>query len=166
MNKVSVQAGYVLHMGVVADGGFKCGETVDLNYDVSRRRLIMNNHTGTHILNHALRVALGPESHQKGSLVAPDRLRFDFASKVAMTVEQVRKAESVTQDIIKRNAKVFVKQCKLEEARQICGLRAMFDEAYPDPVRVVSVGEPVENLEQNPKGQESLLTSVEFCGGT
>lgn len=83
-----------------------------------------------------------------------------------MTIEQVRKTEQIVQDIIKRNAVVYVKQCKLEEARKICGLRAMFDEAYPDPVRVVSVGEPVENMEKNPQSEVSMLTSVEFCGGT
>lgn len=82
VQKVMVQAGYVLHQGSVVDGRFKCGDTVSLSFDTNRRRLIMNNHTGTHILNHALRAVLGPDTHQKGSLVAPDRLRFDFVSKV------------------------------------------------------------------------------------
>lgn len=83
-----------------------------------------------------------------------------------MTTEQVRKTEQIVVDIIRRNAIVYTKQCKLEEAKKIIGLRAMFDEAYPDPVRVVSVGEPVDNLERNPESEASLLTSVEFCGGT
>lgn len=83
-----------------------------------------------------------------------------------MNAEQVGKAEKIVRDIIKRNAVVYTKQCKLEDAKKIRGLRAMFDEAYPDPVRVVSVGEPVEDLEKNPDSEASLLTSVEFCGGT
>lgn len=83
MKKVTLQAGYILHIGVVADGVFKVGDTVALNYDTHRRRLIMNNHSGTHILNHALRVVIGPDTNQKGSLVAPDKLRFDFAAKVS-----------------------------------------------------------------------------------
>jgi alanyl-tRNA synthetase len=83
-----------------------------------------------------------------------------------MTVEQIRKTEKIVIDIIKKNAPVYTMECKLEEAKKIIGLRAMFDEAYPDPVRVVSVGEPISSLVQNPQGQASLLTSVEFCGGT
>lgn len=83
-----------------------------------------------------------------------------------MTVEQIRKTEQIVVDIIKRNAPVYAKECKLEEAKKIIGLRAMFDEAYPDPVRVVSVGEQVDELVKNPQSQASLLTSVEFCGGT
>ncbi|XP_065200252.1 alanine--tRNA ligase, cytoplasmic [Planococcus citri] len=166
VDKVIIQGGYILHIGKITAGVFTRGGQVALNYDTKRRRLIMNNHTGTHILNHALREVLGPDSQQKGSLVAPDRLRFDFSCKAAMTVDQIRKAEKIVQDIIKRNGVVYTKLCQLEEAKKICGLRAMFDETYPDPVRVVSVGEPVENLEHDPLSKASLLTSVEFCGGT
>ena len=83
-----------------------------------------------------------------------------------MNPEQIRKTEQIVQDIVKRNSVVYTRLCKLEDAKKICGLRAMFGEAYPDPVRVVSVGEPVENLESNPQSEASLLTSVEFCGGT
>lgn len=83
-----------------------------------------------------------------------------------MTSEQLRNAEQICRDIIRKNAIVYTKQCKLEEAKRIIGLRAMFNEQYPDPVRVVSVGEPVDSLVSNPDGEASKLTSVEFCGGT
>lgn len=83
-----------------------------------------------------------------------------------MTSEQIQKTEQICRDIIRKNAIVFNKQCKLEEAKKIIGLRAMFNEQYPDPVRVVSVGEPVDSLVSNPSGDASMLTSVEFCGGT
>lgn len=163
---VQVRGGYILHTGTVVEGTLRVGDTMSLHIDEVRRRLVMNNHTGTHALNHTLRVVLGPESDQKGSLVAPDRLRFDFTNKGAMTVEQVKQTELATQEIIARNAPVYAKQASLAEAKKIVGLRAMFDETYPDPVRVVSIGVPVEELEKNPTGAASLNTSVEFCGGT
>lgn len=83
-----------------------------------------------------------------------------------MTTDQVRKTEQIVVDIIKRNAPVYTMECKLEDAKKIIGLRAMFDEAYPDPVRVVSVGERIDALVKDPQSKASLLTSVEFCGGT
>lgn len=81
MKNVQVKAGYVLHIGVI-EGSLSVGDKVICQFDVKRRRLIMSNHTATHMLNHALRHVIGPESDQKGSLVAPDRLRFDFTCKV------------------------------------------------------------------------------------
>ena len=81
MKNVQLKAGYILHIGIV-EGQLSVGDKVISNIDVKRRRLIMSNHTATHILNHALRYVLGPECDQKGSLVAPDRLRFDFTNKV------------------------------------------------------------------------------------
>lgn len=78
---VQVKAGYVVHFGV-GEGVLRKGDTVVLCLDTTRRRLVMNNHTGTHVLNFALRSVLGNDCEQKGSLVAPDRLRFDFTNKV------------------------------------------------------------------------------------
>lgn len=81
MKNVQVKGGYVLHTGVM-EGTLKVGDTVKLHIDTAQRRRIMNNHSGTHLLNHVLRKVLGPNCNQKGSLVAPDRLRFDFTNKV------------------------------------------------------------------------------------
>lgn len=78
---MQVRGGYVLHIGTVGEGVLKKGDKIYLNIDTTRRRLIMSNHTATHVLNYALRQVLGLEADQKGSLVAPDRLRFDFTNK-------------------------------------------------------------------------------------
>ena len=114
----------------------------------------MNNHTGTHILNFALRQALETEADQRGSLVAPDKLRFDFTTNKAMTIAQVKKAENVANEMIDKNEEVYAKETPLALAKAIQGLRAVFDETYPDPVRVVSVGVPVENMTKDPTGKK------------
>lgn len=165
VNNVQVKGGYVLHIGKI-EGTLKVGDSLKLYIDTERRRLVMNNHTGTHILNNVLRKVLGNDSDQRGSLVMPDRLRFDFTNKGPMTVKQIKDAESEIKSIINDNKRVYAKHTSLSEAKKIKGLRAMFDEHYPDPVRVVSVGIPVEELEKNPDGPNGFETSVEFCGGS
>ncbi|XP_032529668.2 alanine--tRNA ligase, cytoplasmic [Danaus plexippus] len=165
VKSVQVKGGYVLHIGKV-EGTLKVGDRVSLHIDTERRRLVMNNHTGTHILNNVLRKVLGNDSDQRGSLVMPDRLRFDFTNKGPMTVKQIKDAEDQIKEIINKNKVVYAKHTSLSEAKKIKGLRAMFDEQYPDPVRVVSVGIPVEDLENNPDGLSGFETSVEFCGGS
>uniref|UniRef100_A0A0B7ARJ2 Alanine--tRNA ligase n=1 Tax=Arion vulgaris TaxID=1028688 RepID=A0A0B7ARJ2_9EUPU len=164
VKNVQVRGGYVLHIGIV-EGTFKVGDTVKLSIDEPRRCAIMKNHTATHILNFALRDVL-KETDQKGSLVAPDRLRFDFSAKNAMSVKEVKAAEEIVQNIVNKNELVYAKETSLSVAKTIQGLRAVFDEVYPDPVRVVSVGIPVEDLEANPNGPGGSITTVEFCGGT
>lgn len=166
IKNVQVRGGYVLHIGSVGQGVLKKGDKVYLNIDTTRRRLVMSNHTATHALNYALRKVLGTEVDQKGSLVAPDRLRFDFTNKGAMTTEQVKKVEEVTSNMVKENRKVYAKESNLALAKTIQGLRAMFEETYPDPVRIISMGIPVEDLEKDPLSPAALQTSVEFCGGT
>ncbi|XP_014270816.1 alanine--tRNA ligase, cytoplasmic isoform X2 [Halyomorpha halys] len=165
VKNVQVQAGYILHIGVV-EGHFSIGDKVICNIDEKRRRLIMSNHTATHILNHALRHVLGPDTDQKGSLVAPDRLRFDFTCKSSVKLDELKKIENEVNRIVNDDDEVFAACATLEDAKKITGLRAMFSEAYPDPVRVVSVGVPVHHLIDNPQNDSGLKTSVEFCGGT
>jgi alanyl-tRNA synthetase len=126
----------------------------------------MNNHTGTHVLNFALRRVLTSEADQRGSLVAPDRLRFDFTAKGAMSALQVKEVEQIACQVITKNEKVYAKDSSLAEAKAVQGLRAVFDETYPDPVRVVSIGVPVEDLLADPSGPAGSMTSIEFCGGT
>ena len=134
--------------------------------DEARRKCVMNNHTGTHVLNYALRKVLTAEADQKGSLVAPDRMRFDFTANKALTADQVKGVEEAANELIAKNEEVFAKEAPLAVAKTIQGLRAVFDETYPDPVRVVSIGIPVEDLEASPTSPAGSKTSVEFCGGT
>lgn len=164
VRNTQVRGGYILHIGTVY-GTLKVGDRVHLYVDEPRRRPIMSNHTATHILNFALRSVLG-EADQRGSLVAPDRLRFDFTAKGAMTTQEIRQAEEIADKLIKENKTVYALDCPLAAAKAIQGLRAVFDETYPDPVRVVSVGIPVEDLLADPSGPAGSVTSVEFCGGT
>lgn len=165
VKNVQVRGGFVIHVGVV-EGTLKTGDSVSLHIDESRRRLIMNNHTGTHILNFALRKVLGTEADQRGSLVAPDRLRFDFTNKTALTSEAIKNTEICSNEVIQKNEQIYAKESNLALAKTIKGLRAVFEETYPDPVRIVSVGVPVEQLETDPFNPAGFNTSVEFCGGT
>lgn len=126
----------------------------------------MKNHTGTHILNFALRGTLGDTVDQRGSLVAPDRLRFDFSAKGAMTPAELQQTESICNKVIDQSLTVYAKEASLEESKRIDGLRAVFDEAYPDPVRIVSIGVSIEDLLDKPPKSDGRQYSVEFCGGT
>jgi len=165
VKNAQVHGGYVIHIGNV-EGTIRVGDDLKLQVDGARRKLVMNNHTGTHILNFALRKVLTSDADQRGSLVAPDRLRFDFTNKSAMTVKQVKEAEQIAQKMIQSDVPVYARETGLSVAKGIQGLRAVFDETYPDPVRVVSIGIPVETLEADPTSPAGLETSVEFCGGT
>ncbi|EJW87808.1 alanyl-tRNA synthetase [Wuchereria bancrofti] len=160
VSNVQIRGGYVVLVGTV-EGELSVGDRVIQAIDEDRRNLIMKNHTGTHVLNFALRKVIG-EVEQKGSLVAPDRLRFDLTAKQPLTSEQIRMVEEESQMLIDTNARVFAENAPLAEARQINGLRA----AYPDPVRIVSVGVPIEELLRNKDSDLAVNTAVEFCGGT
>ncbi|KIM45032.1 hypothetical protein M413DRAFT_441675 [Hebeloma cylindrosporum] len=165
---VNVQAysGYVLHTGHLKYGALSLGTQVVASYDELRRWPLRNNHTATHILNYSLREILGDHIDQKGSLVAPNKLRFDFSHKAQIALPELQKIESMSIDWIKRNVKVFSKELGLETASRIPGLRAVFGESYPDPVRVVTLEYDVEEISKDLENPKWRKTSVEFCGGT
>jgi len=166
VHNVQVYGGYVMHTGYMNYGNLKVGDEVLCEYDELRRAPIRNNHTGTHILNFALREVLGDEINQRGSLVAPEKLRFDFSHKAACSDEELVKIEEQSTGYIRQNSEVYAVDVPLATARNIEGVRAVFGETYPDPVRVVSIGVPVEDLLEDVKRPEWRNVSVEFCGGT
>ncbi|KAF7721005.1 Alanine--tRNA ligase [Apophysomyces ossiformis] len=158
--------GYVLHIGHMKYGQVHIDDEVELSFDALRRWPLKNNHTSTHILNFALRKVLGDTIDQKGSLVAPEKLRFDFSYKTAVTPSQLAEVEKICTEFIEKNQKVYSKEVPLPVAKAIHGLRAVFGETYPDPVRVVSVGYDVDEITQDVSNPKWATTSVEFCGGT
>uniref|UniRef100_A0A5K3F3V6 alanine--tRNA ligase n=1 Tax=Mesocestoides corti TaxID=53468 RepID=A0A5K3F3V6_MESCO len=158
------RGGFVFHLGRL-EGQLSKGDTVRVSVDPVRRIGLMRNHTGTHVLNFALRFVLG-EADQKGSLVAPDRLRFDFSSKCALTKEQISCTQASARKMIRSWQRVYTKDVPLADAKAIRGLRSLDGEAYPDPVRVVSVGVPVDQLISENISDMATKTSVELCGGT
>ncbi|KAL6927403.1 Alanine--tRNA ligase [Hanseniaspora valbyensis] len=166
VTNVQVYGGYVLHTGQLVEGSLKLGSNVISSYDELRRFPLRNNHTGTHMLNFALMSTLGNDVDQKGSLVAPEKLRFDFSHKKALSFEELVKVEDIVNEQIKQNMQIYYKEVSLDLAKKISSLRAVFGETYPDPVRVVSVGKPVEDMLVNPESEEWKNYSVEFCGGT
>jgi alanyl-tRNA synthetase len=164
-----VTAGYFLHVCQNSRDKLEVltvGDSVTLERNAPRRNAIERNHTATHLLNHALRDILGPNVNQKGSLVAPDRLRFDFSHNSPLThPELVRTNEHISR-VVEQDVQVYAQSAPLDSARTIAGLRAVFGETYPDPVRIVSVGVPISDLLSDPSCERWNDHSVEFCGGT
>ncbi|GAA5936418.1 alanine--tRNA ligase [Sporobolomyces koalae] len=166
VDEVQVFNGYVLHIGHLTEGELKVGDQVVSGYDELRRWPLRNNHTGTHILNYCLREVLGDHIDQKGSLVAPTKLRFDFSHKSPISTADLEKIENQSNEWIERNVKVYSKELDLKTAQQIPGLRAVFGESYPDPVRVVTLEFSLDEITQDLENPKWRSTSVEFCGGT
>ncbi|CAH8255152.1 unnamed protein product [Arabidopsis lyrata] len=165
---VQIFGGFVVHIGYLSKdaGEVSVGDKVICKVDYERRKLIAPNHTCTHMLNFALKEVLGDHIDQKGSIVLPEKLRFDFSHGKPVDPEDLRRIESIVNKQIKDELDVFSKEAVLSEAKRIKGLRAVFGEVYPDPVRVVSIGRQVEDLLADPENNEWSLLSSEFCGGT
>ncbi|KAK7312790.1 hypothetical protein VNO77_36930 [Canavalia gladiata] len=161
---VQVYGGFVLHIG--NGTGVSVGDKIICKVDYERRALIAPNHTCTHMLNFALREVLGNHVDQKGSIVLPEKLRFDFSHGKPVDADNLRKIESIVNEQIKAELDVSAKEATLAEAKRINGLRAVFGEVYPDPVRVVSIGQNVEDLLADPENEKWLSISSELCGGT
>ncbi|KAI0787758.1 tRNA synthetases class II (A)-domain-containing protein [Fomes fomentarius] len=166
VTNVQVYNGYVLHIGHVKYGKLQVGDEIVSSYDELRRWPLRNNHTATHILNYSLREVLGDHIDQKGSLVAPTKLRFDFSHKAQVSPTELTKIESISQDWVRRNVRVFGKEVPLHVAQKIYSLRAVFGESYPDPVRVVALEHDVDDIAKDLENPKWRKTSIELCGGT
>ncbi|MEM5477334.1 alanine--tRNA ligase [Pacificibacter sp. AS14] len=153
-------AGVFIHMAKVTDGTIEAGENAVLTVDHARRASIRANHSATHLLHEALRVALGDHVAQRGSLNAPDRLRFDFSHNKGLTPEELAKVEQDVNAFIRQNTPVETRIMTPDDARAI-GAQAQFGEKYGDEVRVVSMG-----MADTGKGHDGKTYSLELCGGT
>jgi len=145
-----------VHDVVVEKGNLAVGMALTLEVDHARRSAIRQNHSATHLLHEALRQVLGDHVAQKGSLVAPDRLRFDFSHPKPMTAAEIERVEDIANDVVLQNSPVTTRLMAVDEAIA-SGARALFGEKYGDEVRVVAMGEG---------GGNTMGWSVELCGGT
>ena len=148
-NVLKDKGGKYLHHGTMASGSIKVDDVVLASIDVERRKAIMRAHSATHLLQKALTSVLGDHVHQAGSLVEPDRLRFDFTHYSAMTPEEIAKVDEIVQAAVLEGYGIETREMGIEEAKKL-GATALFSEKYGDTVRVVNMGG----------------WSIELCGGT
>ena len=146
---IKLRGGKYGHVGQVTSGLIRRGEKADLKIDTAGRQDTARNHSATHLLHKALKMVLGSHVEQKGSLVAPGRLRFDFAHFQAMTLEELERVERIVNEQIQASLSVDTEVMDLEAAKR-SGATALFEEKYGEEVRVVSMGD----------------FSKELCGGT
>jgi alanyl-tRNA synthetase len=147
-----------VHNVHVENGTVRVGDSFRLMVDPEKRADIRRNHSATHLLHEALRQVLGDHVAQKGSLVADDRLRFDFSHPKAMSNSEIERVEDIANDIVLQNSEVTTRIMAVDDAIA-SGARALFGEKYGDEVRVVAMGE-------TDTGSNALGWSVELCGGT
>ena len=148
---VRTALGIVVHRGKMLNGTFSEGDTVEAEVDKERRLDIARNHTATHLLQHSLRQILGKQVQQRGSLVTPDRLRFDFSHLVAMLPEEIQKVQHIVNENVRRNLEIYAEEMAYKRAVEE-GATALFDEKYGEKVRGLKIGRPP--------------VSFELCGGT
>ncbi len=163
-----------VHRGVVRAGKVILGSRIELEVEWASRWPTMQNHTSTHILNWALREVLGQGVQQKGSLVDPEKTRFDFSHRKPVTPEELERIEALANRQIEAKHAVYAQEVDQAQALRINTLRAVFGEKYPERVRVVSIGAPIgdeanpdaDTLLGSPDDPKWMQYSVEFCGGT
>ena len=153
--------GLFLHSAEVVEGEIRQGQGASLVVDHARRSAIRANHSATHLLHEALRRALGDHVAQRGSLNAPDRLRFDFSHSKALSPAELATVEAEVNSFIRGNGAVETRIMTPDDARAL-GAQALFGEKYGDEVRVVSMG----TLDGSGKGADGRTYSLELCGGT
>ena len=143
------KGGKYLHHGKLVSGALTVGDAVSVSVDAVRRNAVMRAHSATHLLQKALQAVLGDHVHQAGSLVLPDRLRFDFTHYSAVTAEEIAKIDTIVQEAVFNGYAIDVREMSIDEAKAQ-GAMALFSEKYGDTVRVVNMGG----------------YSIELCGGT
>ena len=148
-----------VHIGTLRNGALSVGDAVEMRVDGGRRGKLCANHSVTHLLHAALRQHLGEHVAQKGSLVAPDYLRFDFSNPKPVSADEVSKIETDVNSRVRENASVITRQMTPDEAQDV-GAVALFGEKYGEEVRVVSMGQ------DNASSGADLPYSMELCGGT
>jgi alanyl-tRNA synthetase len=156
---------YILHVGRVQKGQLEVGDRIQATVQPHRART-EKNHTGTHLANWALREVLGDAVQQKGSLVDPEKLRFDFSHSKSLADDEIARVEDLVNQEIAKKLPVYAEEAPQDQALKINGLRAVFGEKYPPRVRVVSIGAPVKDLLADPTNPKWRHYSIEFCGGT
>ncbi|MDQ0558470.1 alanyl-tRNA synthetase [Rhizobium mesoamericanum] len=151
--------GLFVHIGTVVEGKVNAGDPVALTVDHARRSRLRANHSATHLLHEALREVLGTHVAQKGSLVAPERLRFDVSHPKPMTADELKVVEEMANEIVLQNSPVTTRLMSVDDAIAE-GAMALFGEKYGDEVRVVAMGEGVRGA------KAGKPYSIELCGGT
>jgi len=154
-------AGVFIHVATVTEGTIQKGQPAKLEVEHKRRAAIRANHSATHLLHEALRRALGDHVAQKGSLNAPDRLRFDFSHSTALSASELAQVEAEVNEFVRQNTSVETRIMTPDDARAL-GAQALFGEKYGEEVRVVSMG----RLAGSGKGADGQTYSLELCGGT
>ena len=159
---IHLPEGRVGHIGYVSRGFISAGDEVLVKTDFANRMNTARNHSATHLLQKALKIVLGDHVEQKGSLVTPDRLRFDFSHSQAISAEDLAKVEAIVNKEIAASLDVITDEMSISEASKT-GAMALFGEKYGDTVRVVSMGKGASGDEE---ADFKEAFSVEFCGGT